>query len=488
MNQYAKKIFLIPCLLLLIVGCSSTTDIRVPEYVQSYVSKVNESHNKIEKDSIDISSYKQQPSTLDTYFKTLNYMYENSAKSSPQNNFTKKEALADIDAMFDIFKNTYGSYEYFGGDKTFLNAKANIIKELSKQTTITYQTLAKIVRKHLAFIDDAHVSIDYAQLQITPILYESSESLVFYKKDGKYYYDGKEIVSIHKDTKLEHFLKPQLNKQGEIVYQFFYETTNSLEQVEMVFQNKSTYNIVLSNADIKKPTDEQVDTEAKEGIPYAYASRMFFPDSNSNDKEYADTFIEQIKEMRNHKVAILDLRGNTGGNNLLSSDVAKAFAKEDVKGNMVSLLKLPLEDKRLQQPPFSWSQSIDDAKKEFQKINDIVYINPHNTKDKNFIKQQDTILFVLQNRTTASAAEQLIDKLHNVENIIFVGTPSAGLLRGSSFMDVYLKYSSLQMNVGDLHTRFNSTYAKEYYGIEPDLWVNGNQALDYVINLVKEEK
>lgn len=485
-NMYIKKGCIV-CLLFLCFGFSSSKDIEIPEHVASYVANVSEAHKKIKKASIDTASYKQQPSSLDVYFDTLNYMYENSSKSSPQNDLTKKEALADLDAMFDIFKNTYGNYEFFGGDKVFLNAKANIIEELSKESDITYQVFAKAIRKHLTFIDDAHVSIDYTQLRATPILYESERAMNFYKSDGKFYYDDKEIASIHGDKELEHYLKPQLNNQGEIIYQFFYESMNSLSEIEMMFQDKRIYPITLTKAAGNKPTDKAVDTEAKEGIPYVYASRMFFPNSDTKEQEYADTFIKQITEIRKHKVAILDLRGNTGGNNILSNETANIYTGEEVNGNMISLLKLPMDDKRLFQPPFSWSQNIDDVKKEFHKINDLVYINSHNTKDKGFIKQ-DRILFVLQNRTTGSAAEQLIDKLHNVENVVFVGTPSAGLLRGSSFLNVYLKYSSLQMNVGNMHTSFSPSYGKEYYGLEPDIWVNGDQALDYVLNLVHKGK
>ena len=91
--------------------------------------------------------------------------------------------------------------------------------------------------------------------------------------------------------------------------------------------------------------------------------------------------------------------------------------------------------------------------------------------------KNDTLLFVLQDDQTASAAEHLIDRLHSLDHVAFIGTPTAGMLRGSSFLTVYLKHSSLEVSFGNMLTQFSDSYAKEYYGIEPDIWTNDASAL-----------
>lgn len=464
------------------IGCTSNETI-VSKPMKEYAAVCSERHKKIEKNVLPMDVYKGKKPPMDAYFHTLTYMFNHSAKSSPQADFTRAEAEKDIDAMFSIFQNVYGNYDVFGGDTVFQKAKAEIIHDLSHTSKIRYDTVSSIIRKHLAFINDAHVQIDYTQLQATPILYESARPMVFQKKNDTFYYQGKAIHKIHNDTHLHTYLKPQQTKRGETIYHFFYETQEQLEQVSIQFQDKQTMNIKLSTSSITQ-NDTMIDTKAKAGIPYVGVRKMFFPNVSQREKEQTNMFLKQADVMKNSNVAILDLRGNSGGNNFLSYAWVKAFTKENVYGNMISLLKFPAEDARIQKPPFMWSQDIGDLTSIYDKVNDVLYIEKNNQKGKTFVKQP-TILFVLQDRLTASAAEHLIDLLHNVENVIFVGTPSAGLLQGSAFMNVYLQYTSLQMRIGNLQEQFSKSYAKEYYGIQPDIWVHSDDALDYVLHLLK---
>ena len=72
-----------------------------------------------------------------------------------------------------------------------------------------------------------------------------------------------------------------------------------------------------------------------------------------------------------------------------------------------------------------------------------------------------------------------------MENVIFIGMPSAGAISGSAMTSFYLDKSGLQIMFGNLYGDFPETYASEYQGIAADIWVQGKDVLKYVKELLK---
>ena len=222
-----------------------------------------------------------------------------------------------------------------------------------------------------------------------------------------------------------------------------------------------------------------------DNVPYVHPARMFYMDS---EKEKADAFLETAKTCRSSKAAILDLRGNSGGDLLLAEKWYRSFSDCEEGGHIRSIISLPLEETLLKEKfsAIKMSQSLQELQKgeDWQKLDALHYMVERNTTG---LIQNDTLLLVLQDDKTASAAEHLIDRLHSLENVIFIGTPSAGMLRGSSFLTVYLKNSSVSVSFGNMLSQFPSSYAKEYYGIEPDVWTTSEDALRVAEALFKKD-
>ena len=478
-----RKYIGILALLILCAGCSNKEPIKVPSQVQELAASVQKEHEQIQKKPIEEALYADEHD-LDAYFKTFRYLIDHTGKHSPERTFSYREAKADVDQLFDIFKTVYGNYEAFGGDEIFQKAQEDILYDLSLEEPLTYDYFSYVLRHRLSFIQDSHVQIDYQDLHRPMLLYGLKNPVAFKKKDGVYELSGREVKAMNGKRDLDTYLKPSL-QQGKVSYDLYIQTRAVIDHVQVTYADGTTKDLEL--APITPAYDENASfhTATKQSIPYMALTRMAFPELSEDSAEEVEEALDYAKELQDSPVAILDLRGNTGGNQLLVDSWCKAFTGEQVQGNIISMLKLPLTDKRFTTYGIDWSQDPAEVLKQntYQKLNDLIYIGSNNIKDKKMI-DSDTILFVLQDGYTASAAESLIDYLHNVKKVIFVGTPTRGMITGSSFMTIYMEHTSLQVSIGNLSNSADSSYAREYYGIQPDLWVQGD-ALEAVLSLFK---
>lgn len=466
-----------------LIGCAPAkhTEISIPKSLADYSNQVSLMHQNIPIQELDMNVYKQETVNLQEYYDAFTYMEENSQQCNPVRSISYDKAVRDVDALFRLMKVTYGNYESFGGDAVFLQAQEAIKQALQANESLPFEDFSTIIRSHLSFINDQHVRIDNKLLQEPITTYESERKDVFIKRNDRYYVHDKEIESIDQNSELATYLKPQIQKNGDMQYHLFYQSATNITKVHVQFRDGSSEDIpcIASSKFIKQ--EEIIDTDDKAGIPYVHLNSMVYTKQDEAGTSVADTFYEAAKTFKNSKVAILDLRGNTGGNMFLVEEWCQQFLGKRVQGKASSLMRLPMEDSTCIARSKNFSQDI----KEFQslsltKLNDLTYLYPKPTSK----VANDTLLFVLQDANTISAAEHLIDKLHAVDNVIFVGTPTKGAISGSSFMRIFLKESGLEVTLGNMRTSFDESYASEYYGITPDSWVSSEDALDYVIGLV----
>ena len=88
---------------------------------------------------------------------------------------------------------------------------------------------------------------------------------------------------------------------------------------------------------------------------------------------------------------------------------------------------------------------------------------------------------------TASAAEQFVDAIHNVENVLIVGENTNGCIltaAGSS----YLPNSNAPMVLGAnlVHVFPGEGFFEELRGLYPDIWTPAGEAEELVIKLVEQ--
>ena len=307
------------------------------------------------------------------------------------------------------------------------------------------------------------------------------------KKDG--YYDQsnqKRIVQIHKDADLATYLKPVLHKDGSISYQLFYRSRKNITHLSMRYADGSERKVAMEKVEQMKRSEDILTEKIVQGIPYLHITKMIYPRASDTYAQYAETFLARAAQFSQKPLAILDLRGNPGGNAMLSYAWSHSYAKQRLSGYGARMLRLPLHEQKFKQlmdekTDQSLASLLEDGN--YQKHDNLLYIEkPY--MGKKLIKNK-SILLVLQDETSASASEMLMDELHTMENVIFIGMPSAGAISGSAMSSFYLDKSGLQIMFGNLYGDFPETYASEYQGIAPDIWVQGKDVLKYVKELLK---
>lgn len=111
-----KKIIsiLLVAAMLTLSGCSSAPQPTMEELM----AEVNAEHQTVERFEGDLSPYLREP-TESIEFERLTLFPEAKAEYQPEKLLTFEQAKEDIDFVFHVFHDTYGLYDYFGGDEAF---------------------------------------------------------------------------------------------------------------------------------------------------------------------------------------------------------------------------------------------------------------------------------------------------------------------------------------------------------------------------------
>ena len=85
------------------------------------------------------------------------------------------------------------------------------------------------------------------------------------------------------------------------------------------------------------------------GIPYLHITKMIYPRASDTYAQYAETFLARAAQFSQKPLAILDLRGNPGGNAMLSYAWSHSYAKQRLSGYGARMLRLPLHEQKFKQ-------------------------------------------------------------------------------------------------------------------------------------------
>lgn len=487
-----RKLWVCLCCVLCLSACTAKVkDEKVPQVLQEYKKYVNAAHAQIIPNPIQTDAFSPYANSSEAYYRAMDYVIAHGAKTNGEESVTQQEALQDVEDVFFTLKALYGKYPIYG-DARFQEAKQMVDKQIKTYAKIKKTKLGEVLRKQLSFIEDVHFQIDFEPLHESYTTY--SEQGVHYqkkayvkKKDG--YYDQsnqKRIVQIHKDADLATYLKPVLHKDGSISYQLFYRSRKNITHLSMRYADGSERKVAMEKVEQMKHSEDILTEKIVQGIPYLHITKMIYPRASDTYAQYAETFLARAAQFSQKPLAILDLRGNPGGNAMLSYAWSHSYAKQRLSGYGARMLRLPLHEQKFKQlmdekTDQSLASLLEDGN--YQKHDNLLYIEkPY--MGKKLIKNK-SILLVLQDETSASASEMLMDELHTMENVIFIGMPSAGAISGSAMSSFYLDKSGLQIMFGNLYGDFPETYASEYQGIAPDIWVQGKDVLKYVKELLK---
>jgi len=442
-------------------------------------------------------------------FKKQLYQFNNLEKQLPESSIkierslkkpgflSEKKFLGDVNYLFEIFKYGYSGYQYFGGEQKFNNVEKNIIKAVKEKSFFNFlstKEFVKILQGNLSFIQDLHFAIDGKSVGNRYQYYMSSD-YIFYKDKAGYYtnFEGqKAYIDKIQGGNIENFLKLSINKEGYIIYR--------LGKIEKVKKN----NEIAINVVFKLEDDNSIDKKIKlihpkmkyyqNKLPYHTYQKDGIniiehrtASANKNNLKKLEKFASEAPKFKDDKFLIIDLRGNSGGADIYASDWVENFTGvEPGEGIIESSLVTDTANRLLlnsfnQMYGMQYSDLEGEYKKIFEKTKSgWTKIKYHPYKSIG----NDTLIFVLIDNGVASAGESFVNYLKQLENNIFIGTNTAGLLSFGNMGMCNLPNSNIELFISKTISLTPDLKSREGYGYYPDFWVAPIDALDISLKFI----
>lgn len=412
---------------------------------------------------------------------------------------SKGQALQDIEYLFPLLKYGYAGYQYFGGDERFLKAKEMIIEELQEEfpNRFTGFKFIDLLFKHLSFINDGHFAIGHYFFRHAHSMFMDLE-YDFFRDDSGYYtevHGVKEYIERINGQIPDPYLWPALNDEGKIVYRIGMlkpanEKVASLELVELVLRSGDSQRqdfAVLEEVNSSTKTGSNYERYSIDGIPVITVRS--FPHSPEMEE-----FVQDAHELMHEDIMIIDLRSNRGGfgghlgqwveiftNGTFSPP---PFISANLNTDIVYQLGVNYWPRILEGLT---EQDLKDLEKEFASVErgwSPISFHEQTGKIPNPVN-----IVVLMDSATASASEIFVMALRQMDNVVFLGTNTAGVafignpvysVLPNSLIGIYFGVT-LQMEVGS-----QGFVNREGVGFLPDFWVHPEDALDVAIQFIRQ--
>lgn len=472
-----RKLIFILIIMITLSGCTQEQPLFKNEFLET-LEELNHEHAKFKQRDVDFEPYVHLDRGEGFENSEIRDRVFGDQEEIPET-ITKEEAIEDIEFYFKALKHYYGGYLYFGGDEQFLQVKADCLSYINQShTDINTKQFNLLLLSQMSFVKDNHFTINNKRSN-PAAKYFSNETIEFEYSDGLYYDKlmQRKVMKVDESTNHDDYFHRSLNQNGEIVYYFgllLKQYPNMSYKV--VYEDGSSEEIGVDAKYSKKKTDYNEDFESF--IPMVQIGTMFHEYGESYD--VAAKFLDSASVFQEADVAILDLSNNSGGNGLLPYKWIEGYVNTQVFLNSKGIM--------IYDGDIYDNQVINGYNtQKMSEISSSVLLMPLN--DKGVYKKNDgynqfisskTVLFVVMNSNSASATEYLIDLLHNVENVVFVGTNSAGCLISDVGNIFSLPHSKFKVVFGNSMSFYDEAYYQEFRGFEPDFWLN-NQDVTKII-------
>lgn len=427
-----------------------------------------------------------------------NALEENPNLEKTVDSISTEAAVEDVQFLFDVLQYSYAGYSYFGTEDIWKDRENRIISSIKMHDTdLTQEELVQILRMNLAFIQDSHFKINYASSVIHSEFYYNDTMEIEEDHSGYYVKDGNQkwyMKSVDDDENVADYVKPSLNVEGKICYYLGILDTRFHSRVNVLFQSGDQQHETSIRVSSSEPqvnqNEDAYSYQSIDGIPVITMERMYKKDSEDSSVE---EFVESGNIISGQKLAILDLRGNTGGQSWGADAWFQNFTGAS-QTPQLSTLKLSsrigaYELREIYQT--AKEQSLFPPEELLQLEEEIASVDTTKnqwifTEEKAEKTKNETKLIVLIDGHTASAAEALISHLNTLENVVFIGTNTLGCFLSNANMKCILPYSEIEISYGDqLYFPEGCTEGK---GFEPDIWIGGTDALERVLAFLEKGK
>lgn len=265
-------------------------------------------------------------------------------------------------------------------------------------------------------------------------------------------------------------------------------------------------NYYFNTAGVDKCWKLQYVNEEKESIPILSIIR--FPSPQSKEWE---GFKEGIKQLLNYKNIIIDLRGNTGGNDKMGYDliatlngsgvppVVEYFISKQTPAAYALLangvtLQIRNLKKNKQPVPSDLYAYLLEFRENFNsavehKISDTDTLNfKGRLKGDAFLsKHFNGNIYILADAACGSSGETVLGGLKTLKNSTFIGENTAGVVHSRNNGKIVLPNSKIQVQMGTRFVKYLDNRFIEKIGYKPDVSVpKGTDALEFTLELIKK--
>ena len=411
---------------------------------------------------------------------------------------TRELAYEDIKLLFRLFFSSYGPYEYFGSEN-FDNAEKEIILEIDNifetSNQINSDVFEQIIKDHLEFIVDDHMrigkesSVDFNEKRMIAY-YDNSH--VFREDELGYYtkiYDKKWYLKEINGKEPENFLQITIDDSGELVY-VIVDIINEATVEKRIDDNyvlmrgdvsvncniiwtrfKTTYEGIFasktSQIDILGENREKeplAGLKIQDGVPILSVRKMDNDESDVYEKQL-EAFMKSGSELKNQDLFIVDARSNGGG---------------------------------YSQYPATWYVNYTEINREpYPKIHSFLNTfaienelpvevgdSMNNVTGATLVENDNNIIF-LTDKSAASCGEYIVQYFRVIDNVLFLGTNTAGCVLSSGGGSYRLPNSGINFDLGILFNLCYNDVDHEGSGYMPDVFVNSNEADTLALKMIE---
>lgn len=400
---------------------------------------------------------------------TLRNVYNTGKKT-----LTYSEAAEEVELYFRAVKYAYGGYFYFGGDEAFGQAEKEVMDQLKEYETIGRLKLRDMICEALDFVIDGHFGIDgnrpVASENVTHEYYYSN---IYFSKDANGYYKEFKGTKWYYQSCTDNRMKIEtsLTNDGKIKYSAVLFCPPAQTDLKDTITLKSgdkkvSLKVFWNEKTIERYTNRSQAFVFEEVDGVSYISIESFEKSLNQDTYKA--YIETGKAIRDSKVVIYDLRGNGGGSSEYSSNWVKSLTGTTPIINGAHSNRLNA---------LSTLENCNSA------IGQEKYVYGNGIYKGTFLNN-DVPVILLMNDQCGSAGESALMFARAVDNIIVIGSNSAGCMGGGNVSEYGLPYSGNTFYFGSSLSFSYGLENMDDTGIEPDIWCNPADALDAAYKLI----
>ena len=401
-----------------------------------------------------------------------------SGKSRPVT-LTHEQIISELDFMFNLLRYSYGAYEYFGGDNVFLPLKESMLEQLSEMSSplsIHSYITNLLVPSLRSVITDNHFRINNHVIGIRSQLYmnenfilRKAESGFITEIDGQTY----RFVEATLDKQVVNGILPTLTGDGEFAWTFGYVVYGILPtdrisptiELTVSFENTQTDTVCYRVIPLRTiPNAHQLSTQ-----PYSITKREGITVlSNRRLNRSMQSFIKTGVELRETPVLIIDLRDHSGG----QSDYARQWIQQYTGQNIGSSV-------------FAGNRLVSATEGALNHQGREIHLQWLSWERPPLsVIQNENLVIVLTDNAIRSAGDAFVGMLRQLENVLFVGVNTRGVLVTGGVLEVPLPYSRANIRFGRQLNLLPDLSPFEGVGFSPDLWVPPIVSLERVIRLV----